>query len=206
MGTARFVVPGLMVAAFAGPAAFAQSTIVWTTNYYAVTGATITEIRRSIAQARPWRNNLDAYTSWHIDSRFHVGASPEGCRCTSFTTTTRIKTTLPRWLRPTNVSPETVRAWTSYFNALRKHEDGHAQRAIAAATEQHRQVNRLGAEPDCHSMRHQISKVAQEVLAEHRRREREYDRETDHGKKEGAVLPGTGPPESRRKRPVAAPP
>ena len=200
----RFLI-AIILTFMTGLSAPAQS-VLWTTNYYSVTGATPAEIRRSLAQARPWRNALDAYTSWHIDSRFQVAASPEGCRCVSFTNTIRIATTAPRWLRPTNATPGTVQSWVRYSQALWKHESGHAQLALAAAAEQHQRVKRLGAEPDCHSLRNRINKVAQEVLGEYRRREQEHDKQTDHGRKEGAVLRGSGPPESPRRRSVPAPP
>src|SRR5262245_66209109 len=86
----------------------AQNSVQWTTNYYLVTGATLPEIRRSINEARPWkdRENTDALTKWRVDWRFTVGQSASGCYCNTFSTTTTIAMTLPKWIVATNAQDE----------------------------------------------------------------------------------------------------
>jgi predicted secreted Zn-dependent protease len=182
---------------------FAQSTVHWTTNYYAVAGATLGEIRDSLARSRPWKDksSLDAVTDWRIEWRYQFASSDAGCRCTSFTTKTTIAITLPRWTRPTNAAPEAITNWTRYITALRQHELGHAQIGLAAAAEQHKRIGNLGVQADCAALKKKIDSLAQQTVDDYGRRDREYDERTGHGAKEGAFLPGRGPRGDPRPRP-----
>jgi predicted secreted Zn-dependent protease len=171
----------------------------WTTNYYSVTGATLAEIRLSLNQSRPWKNKFrtDGYTAWRIDWQFNVTTSAGGCRCSSFTTTTAITITLPRWTAPTNASQSVHQIWERYITALGRHEAGHAQIARSAADEIHKRVNALGEGSNCDGLKQTINDLADGLLVDFRRRDAEYDQRTNHGATQGAVLPR--PP--RRGRP-----
>jgi predicted secreted Zn-dependent protease len=170
----------------------AQNTVRWTTNYYAVTGATLPEIRQSIRQNRPWKekSDLDGLTEWKVNWHFSVVGTGSGCRCDSFSTQTSITVTMPRWLTPTNASDSVKQAWQKYAVALAQHEAGHAAIALAAASELQRRVQAIGEGSDCASLKQQINHLGQQVIAEHRRRDKDYDASTRHGATQGAFLPG----------------
>ena len=182
------------------PFALAQNTVHWTTNYYAVTGATLGEIHQSLIRNRPWKEKsaLDGLTNWRVQWHFQMGASPGLCRLTSFRTTTTIVTTMPRWVRPTNASIEVVTNWNRYITALGLHEAGHAQIGLAAAAEQQRRIPSLGSEANCEALKMRINELAQQIVDEHGRRDREYDAQTEHGASQGATLRGGS---RRRDRP-----
>lgn len=170
----------------------AQQPVRWTTNYYSVTGATLPEIRQSMRQNRPWkeRYDLDGMTDWKVTWQFSVMQTANGCRCSSFVTQTTITVTMPRWFAPTN-APDTVRQiWQKYAIALAQHEAGHAAIALAAASELQRRVQSLGDGRDCTSLKQQINNLGQQVMAEHRQRDKDYDASTRHGATQGASLPG----------------
>ena len=173
----------------AAASARADNLTRWTTNYYNVAGSTIRDIHRSLAQARPWRDksSMDALTDWSVTWRFYVSQSGDKCRCTSFSTTTTITMTLPRWIAATNTPPEIKTAWQRYITALGQHEAGHAQFALNATAEMQKQCRNLEM-PDCDGLRSRISSQCQAILEDHRRREREYDERTKHGATQGAVL------------------
>jgi predicted secreted Zn-dependent protease len=183
--------------------ALAQNTVQWTTNYYAVTGTTLGEIRDSLARSRPWKDksSLDALTQWRIEWRYQFASSDAGCRCTSFTTKTTIAITLPRWTRSTNAAPETATHWDRYMTALRRHELGHAQIGLAAAAEQHKRINEVGRQTDCAALKKKIDMLAQQTVDDYGRRDRDYDERTGHGAKEGAVLSGRAPGSDGRRGP-----
>src|SRR5262245_50519436 len=82
----RKVEPGLWMAlllALCPVMAAAQNTVRWTTNYYAVTGGTLSEIRQSMRQNRPWKERIevDGMTDWKVTWQFGVTATANGCRC-----------------------------------------------------------------------------------------------------------------------------
>jgi predicted secreted Zn-dependent protease len=189
----RFLAGGftLAVLVFLPGTVHPQNSVVRKTNYYAVGGTTLREIHESFRHARPWKDksSYDGQTDWRIDWRYQVTPAGENCRCDSFTTQTAITITLPRWTAPTNAAPELREAWISFFNALSKHEEGHAQNAQAAAKEMHERVHRLPKENNCTVLKKKIDEAASNVLVEFRQRDEEFDRQTAHGVRDGAFLP-----------------
>ncbi len=151
------------------------------TNYFKVTGTNFHEIRRSMAKSRPWREEFDAMTAWQVNWKFNHVGSESGCRCTGFTTIATIVITMPWWVAPTNASVETKTRWTNYYQQLGAHEAGHARIALAANAEIRKQLSQITSAPDCAALQTRINEAANRVLAEHRDREREFDRRTRHG-------------------------
>jgi predicted secreted Zn-dependent protease len=175
--------------------AAAQNPIRWTTNYYTVTGASLSEIRQSIRQNRPWRErfDLDGMTDWRVTWQFNVTQNGGGCRCSSFDTQTAIKITLPRWIAPTN-APNTIKdIWQKYAVALGQHEAGHAVIALAAAADLRKRVQEIGEGKDCASLKQRINDLGRQVIEAHRKRDKDYDEQTQHGVTRGASLPGRTP-------------
>lgn len=189
-------IPSLLIAAFifavSSLVCEAQNGVRWTTNYYAVSGMTLQELRQSIREKRLWkaRFDWDGMTDWQVRWQFGVVPTPGGWRCNTFSTTTTITITMPRWVPPTN-APETVKAiWQKYSTALGQHEAGHAAIALAAAAEAQKRVKEIGEGADGDSLKKQINDLAQGVVEAHRQRDREYDERTRHGTTQGASLPG----------------
>ena len=159
----------------------AQNSVVWTTNFYSVTGASFREIRRSIATSRPFQDGFDGDTRWSVDWKFTLADTGNGCSCSTFSITTKIVTTLPRWTPPTNVFPEVKEQWTRYFTNLAQHEAGHARIGIAAASEVARSLSQTGSQPNCEQLKRTIHERAGRIVEDYRAREKEYDRITAHG-------------------------
>ncbi len=180
----------------------AQNGVLWTTNYYAVTGTTLPELRQSIREKRPWKASFDwdGMTDWQVRWQFSVTPTPGGCRCNNFSTSTSITVTLPRWVAPTN-APETVKQiWQKYWTALAHHEAGHAAIALAAAAEIQKRVKEVGEGADCDFLKRKIKELAQGVVETHRKRDKDYDERTRHGATQGATLPGRPRRERERGR------
>src|SRR5205085_3214142 len=159
------------------------SFVAWTTNFYSVTGASFREIRQSIAAACPFQGGFDGETRWNVDWKFTLAETANGCSCSSFSITTKIVTTLPRWTPPTNVFPEVKEQWTRYFTNLAQHEAGHARIAIVAGNEVAKSISQTGLQPDCDRLKRTVNGRAQKVLDDCHARENEYDRRTAHGTK-----------------------
>ena len=176
--------------------AAAQNTILWTTNYYTVTGASAREIRSSLTRSRPRQveTGMDAATRWRLEWSFTTQLGPSGCRCTGFTTRTLITVILPRWTPPTNSPPDAaLRAhWSRYQAGLGAHELGHAQLALAAAAELHKHVKELetlGESADCAALERRLNQAGQRVLDHYGKLEKDYDAKTRHGVTQGASFP-----------------
>ena len=171
-----------LVLTLSGATTLHAQTVEWTTNYYAVTGADFREIRRSIEAARPWKEAFDGETKWNITWRFNFAEHTAGCALSSFSTATKIITTMPRWTPPPDVRPETKERWTRYYTNLLAHETGHARLALAAAAEVRQRISETPAQATCDRLKQVINERANKVVDDYRAREKEYDRRTDHGR------------------------
>lgn len=168
-----------------------DNSLLWTTNYYSVTGLTLVQIRGSINRSRPQKAKpaTDALTHWRVEWRYTVMPTANGCRCSSFGTTTAITITMPRWTAPVGATPSTRNAWDRYIQALGQHEAGHAQLALAAAADLNKLAKGLGEQTDCVGLKEKINALGQAVLEDYRKREKAYDERTQHGLTQGARLP-----------------
>ena len=160
------------------------------TNYYAVTGATLPEIRCSVDQGRPRSGDErhDGLTTWHIKWKTAIQDRGGVSRLSSFTTQTAITLTLPRWIAPTNAAPGLVKAWNDYAAALYTHEQGHIQLVHATIAELHARTRTVPPGTGSQSLRQQIEELAQGILATDAERHANYDRLTRHGETQGARL------------------
>ena len=173
---------------FASGSAVTADTLQIRTNYYAVTGATVQEIRSDIARKRPWKQEVDGFTAWKIDWFYSTLATDSECRLQSFEVKTDVTITVPRWTPPADVDPDTKRSWTNYFTGLLAHEDGHKRIALAAAKEVRNRLQRLNSAASCDVLEARVKHEATQAVEEFKRREKTYDERTEHGRKEGAIL------------------
>jgi predicted secreted Zn-dependent protease len=191
----RVAHPGilLVLAAWMGSArcASAQDSLTITTNHYLVTGSTLREIRQSINRTRPGgeKATADALTDWKINWQTRVSAVSGEFRVTSFTITTTIAITMPSWRAPTNAAPRVMQRWLSYYSALQKHEWAHATNGVMAAEQLRKRVGEIGPDADPNRLQQRVQAVADAVIEEFKKRDKDFDRETNHGRKDGASLP-----------------
>jgi len=160
------------------------------TNFYSVTGSTSREIRRSIEEVRPsgFKPGTDALTAWQIQWRSSMMMANGQCRLTGIEVQTTVVITMPSWRPPTNAPPELVQRWVKYYQALMRHEQNHARSALLAAEAMRKQLPGLGPEASSAVLQSKIKTAADAIIAQHRKRDADYDQETDHGRKDGAAL------------------
>jgi predicted secreted Zn-dependent protease len=157
-------------------------------DHYAINGSTARELRADMNRLGPVSEEgvrNDGYTHWDIQWRYDYDRTAGACLATGIRVTLAVRMTLPRWTPPAGAPTSLIATWTQFENALRTHEDGHHALAKDAADEVRRvlHVNRRGS--DCGPLGEKLDATAHAVLAELRRRQVRYDRETDFGRKQG---------------------
>ena len=161
-------------------------------NYYKVAGSTARELRDAINANRPVGKDgrpHDAVTSWFVRWKYTTtGASP-GCAVRTFNVSLDFATTMPQWTNESGAAPQLLQQWRSYYAALVKHEDGHKAIGTNAAANIRDAGLKLPPEPLCSELARSVDKMTSEILERYRQREREYDRDTDHGRTQGARFP-----------------
>ena len=126
------------------------------------------------------------YARWHVDWRWRTRAEGADCRLEAIAVSLRATVTLPRLDGGT---PAVRQQFDRYLEALRGHEEGHLGIARRAAAEIERALQALPAGPGCSALERQANAHAQSILARHTAEERRYDRDTDHGRRQGVQLP-----------------
>lgn len=152
--------------------------------YYTITGSTANELRQEMSKLGPLDPDdglhYDARTDWYISWTW-PGYGKSECDLMQTSINYDIKVTVPLWKPPSDIDPGLVDRWNHYMNNLMLHEQGHVniilnhylkvKEAIQAAT--------------CDT----AEEAAQEAANELRVLHQEYDKQTGHGKTQGAVFP-----------------
>ena len=157
-------------------------------EYFDVSGSSSQELRTDLSRLGPVADNGvrgDAYTRWRIAWEFELTERGKTCVAGNFAVDLTVTMSLPRWVPPQGVSAELVTLWDQYSTAVRVHEDGHHRIARAAADEVARRLSAAARGKGCKALENTLKALVDEVLAEYRAKQADYDRETDSGRAQG---------------------
>jgi predicted secreted Zn-dependent protease len=162
--------------------------------YYDIFGATPSELRDEMDRVGPVDGKgkrAIATTWWNVRWVYRVKDSgTDSCELSSFGVGLDVATTLPRWQPDSDASKELRKQWGEFAARVKLHEDGHKQIGEAAAAEIERRVRAVDERQSCEEFKAAIEKVAKKTLTEYRRKDVQYDQETQHGLTQGATFPG----------------
>lgn len=157
---------------------------------YPVEGRTGRAIRASMNRLRPAETEggarFDGVTRWSYQTR-GMRSRPDQCLPETSEVAISIIVIMPDLTTRAHLSSREGAAWDAYFERLATHELNHVRIAALGAE---RMQAAMRAAPDCAGIQSEQRRIGAEVLAA----SREYDRMTEHGRREGAVYP---PPGSR---------
>lgn len=146
-------------------------------------------LRQAINAASPIHRDgqvFHGYTRWQVNWRFATQARSDGrCHLTRIQVDLNITIDQPE-LRKDDAARHP--AFTSYLHALREHELGHARIGREAATSIERRIFILPEMADCGALEQRANELGHQTMTEFQRRDIEYDRQTGHGKTQGAWL------------------
>ena len=162
------------------------------TSYYSVSGNDSNSLYQSLQQHGPIGENgnrFHAVTRWKANWSYAWREAANRCQLDKVEVSVDIEYLLPE-LKGLDTKPEKFRNdWNSYFLALFKHEQQHKDYAIQAATELEQELLAINSQQACLTLKNKMADTAQKVLDKYERKEREFDRVTDHGLKQGIKLP-----------------
>jgi predicted secreted Zn-dependent protease len=152
---------------------------------YSVSGRSARAVRTSMNTGRPAEvdggERFDGVTRWRYSARWQ-GRGAQQCVPDTVVATVAITVILPDLIEPEKLSRRDREAWDRYFKALATHEMNHARIALHGRQEMEKAMR---AATGCEDMQAASSRVSSDISAA----SREYDRLTEHGKREGAVFP-----------------
>lgn len=159
---------------------------------YEVTGTTAETVRAAMDANGPRGRAGEPFagrTDWEVLYRYRSRHDGALCRIESLEITHSTVMVLPKWVDEAAAPPALRERWRTFHQALRRHEDGHRRHGQLAAAELGRRLAALPPRPDCGSFAPEMQALADEIIGRHAAMGPAYDRETDHGRAQGARFP-----------------
>ena len=157
---------------------------------YAVQGRTAGEVLTSMRAGAPSADGVTYFgmTASEIDVRFRTIQVAGGCRLDGVEVDLDVTMTLPDWDPDGPTDYAVRRDWARFASALRRHEDGHRDRAVAGAEAVADALADV-VRPTCPEVDAEGRRLAREAQARTAAEQERYDDQTDHGRTEGAMWP-----------------
>ena len=144
-------------------------------------------LRSALDDATPIREDgkiFHGHTTWDIRWSFQWWEEGDGrCRITENETQIDLVITMPEL---GSGSREIRQRFARFREALYTHEQGHADRARAAAQAIDEAIAALPEMDSCDELERRANATGRRLLAESDRGQKRYDRDTEHGRREGA--------------------
>lgn len=156
-----------------------------TVTYYDIHGRTPREISDSLQRQGMFL--AETGTSFYLSAAFEP--APEGCVLGPLHVSLDITQRMPRWVDEDRARRGVRDQWRRFLRNLQTHEDGHAELGRRTAQGLLRALDRLGPAPDCGVLRAQTEEILAAIRTQMREAHREYDRQTGHGRRQGATFP-----------------
>lgn len=159
---------------------------------YQIYGNTASELRTQIQHCAPGASGSSAaeytgQTSYNLSWQYAVSVSTS-CSAQDIKVGVHTATALPYWQPTGNATSGLAGRWQAFDASLRTHEQGHAVIDKAYAAKLLDDLNALGP-VDCDSLTAAIRTIVNSDVAALNQANDTYDRQTDHGATQGAVLP-----------------
>jgi predicted secreted Zn-dependent protease len=164
-------------------------------KYYQISGTTPKELRKQLDKYGPIEKEtgkkFDARTDWTIEWHYYYNESSNECKIDTsrVDVTLKLTFTYPEWKYPPDASSSLVDKWNTYMKNLILHEEGHASIASEGAQVIYDTIVAMPTSTTCAALEKATNATAQEQIDEIKRQEKQYDKETEHGRTQGAIFP-----------------
>src|SRR2546427_10975118 len=159
-------------------------------QYYDIDGSSAGALRNQINRLGPKDESgesKDALTVWSVESAYAAAQRGDSCVLRDVKVTLDVSVTLPRWKPPATATPELLKTWQAYLKAVRLHEAGHRTIAERNAREVMAALTPLRG-TNCDKLSGEATRLAEQIVADGRARDRSYDLPTKHGQTQGVEL------------------
>lgn len=159
---------------------------------YAVTAATVAELRREMQRAGPVAQGVryPGATHWNLRWSFQYAPGAAGCSLRTVSVVVDTRVTLPRWTPRTPPEPAVADWWEAFRAGLIDHELGHVRLAVESGGAIVDALRPLTA-GTCAALGARADAAAQGLWAQARERQAAYDRDTRHGARPAAARAGS---------------
>ena len=161
-------------------------------QFYDISGATFAELNAAAQQSGPVSKTTGkrvwGMCTWRVTSNYSSRQEPGRCVIENFTVTVGAAIDFPRWTNRKTASADLQGGWDRFAAALRLHEDGHKDIGVRAANDLANRLRALPPERNCAVLDQKVTELGERVLAQYQSSDQAYDRSTDNGATQGAML------------------
>jgi len=160
------------------------------TKYYEISPRAPQEIKPELMRQSPIRagnGSFNGHTDWYINWNYRSTQTPYGCAATQIQTKVHVTHTLPA-LSQYVTDKQTIEVFNKFNDALTLHEKNHGNNGLLAAREIDKALGEIQPQRDCRSLSRLINDVGNSIVGKYTHADNEYDRETQNGFTEGAVI------------------
>ena len=188
------IAAGIMLGLFASTNALAQrASINERVEFYGIQGRSAEQLVREMRTKSPppafggptYFARAETYFTWDLNLETLDDGS---CGIEAFEVKVDVLYTLPKWTDKERGSKRLVQYWDEFEKNLFIHEQGHGDIALEIAVDMAQAIAKTESSEACKDLIDTASENANLVLKESRSRQREYDKETGHGKTQGAYF------------------
>lgn len=164
-------------------------------KFYQIEGTTPKELRKQLDKYGPidkeTNKKFDARTDWVIEWHYYYNESSNECKIDTnrVDVTLTLTFTYPEWKYPPDASSSLVDKWNTYMKNLTLHEEGHAAIASEGAQTIYDTIIAMPSSTTCAALEKATNAAAQEKIDEIKQQQKQYDKDTEHGKSQGAIFP-----------------
>ena len=153
------------------------------------TGNSLLKAINAVSPIGEGDRKFHGHTNWDISWRYtyEKQADLRTCKIKTATVTLKASITLPKL---NSQDAQALAQFNTYLPALKKHELGHLQIAQEVARRIERSLLAQAALPSCESLKLALNDRGMALANEAKVLSRQYDEQTQHGKTQGAFLPG----------------
>lgn len=182
----------LLAAAICPPLTLAEPVTRVHTSYYYIDGSSATVLTAQINQAGPKDvdgNHHAGKTRWDVQWKFNHHQEGESCGIKDVTVAVGIAQIMPKWRGQDKPGGATLKArWQKFLAAQKRHEEGHKEHGIKAGGEIEKALLAIKPASNCEDLDKVANAAGEQVTEKYRKQDADYDRRTDHGRKQGATL------------------
>lgn len=159
-------------------------------TYYEISGDNARTLRKQLDEKRPQDGSgerFDGITDNFISYTYQYAPTTNGCEFIEFSPALETTITMPRWV-DADLTSELGKKWHSFYQALLKHELGHRDIGLSLYKELEAAGRNFETTRNCDSIGDEFELVATSLFEKYKEMDRQYDLETDHGRKLGAIF------------------
>ncbi|WP_299342882.1 DUF922 domain-containing protein [uncultured Pseudoxanthomonas sp.] len=159
-------------------------------TFYEISGDSAGTLRKQLDEKRPQDGSgdrFDGITDNSISYTYEYAPTTNGCKFSEFSPVLETTITMPRWV-DADLTSELGKKWQSFYQALLEHELGHRDIGLSLYKELEAAGRNFETAKNCDSIGDEFERVATSLFEKYKEMDRQYDLQTDHGRKHGAAF------------------